>query len=412
MFLFSRSAELTLPQLYSLAFGDYKRNSMKKHFFFFLFLVFTCSGFCQFTLKLVVTSVPKPTVNVAQRAAEPLYVAGNFNNWNPKDENHKLKPLGSRQSVVLKDIPAGMYAFKFTRGDWSRVETTSDGRDIADRMVEVKGDMTQEIVIEGWKDDYPVKPKPYTATPQVKILDSAFYIPQLDRKRRIWIYLPKGYVTSKNTYPVLYMHDGQNLFNEQTAPFGEWGVDEAMDSLQKQTGKEMIVVGIDNGGDKRTSEYNPYDFKDAKGEGNQYVDFLAQTLKPYIDQKFRTKKDAASTFTAGSSMGGLISLYAVVKYPNVFGGAGVFSPAFWTAPQLYTDVEKTDWGGNRPKFFFYAGGKESTTMVSDMKRMVDIIEKKKGNVNTTTIVDPLGQHNEPTWRKQFPDFYKWLVGLL
>jgi predicted alpha/beta superfamily hydrolase len=385
---------------------------MKKYFFLILFLLGVLTGFSQYTLKLVVTSVPKPTVNVAQRAAEPVYVAGNFNNWNPKDDNYKLKPLGSRLSVVLKDIPAGMYAFKFTRGDWSRVETTSDGRDIADRVVQVKGDMTQEIIIEGWKDDYPVKPKPYTATPQVKVLDSAFYIPQLDRKRRIWIYLPKGYVTSKKSYPVLYMHDGQNLFNEQTAPFGEWGVDEAMDSLQKQTGKEMIVVGIDNGGDKRLSEYNPYDFKDAKGEGNQYVDFLAQTLKPYIDQKFRTKKDAANTFTAGSSMGGLISLYAVLKYPDVFGGAGIFSPAFWTAPQLYADVEKTDWGGNRPKFFFYAGGKESTTMVSDMKRMVTIIEKKKGNVNTTTVVDPLGQHNEPTWRKQFPDFYKWLVGLL
>lgn len=363
------------------------------------------------------TSVPKPTVNVAQRAAEPVYVAGNFNSWNPQDYSYKLKPLGSRLSIVLKDIPAGTYAFKFTRGGWNRVETTTDGRDIADRVVELKGDMTQEFVIEGWKDDYPDKPKPYTATPQVKVLDSMFYMPQLDRKRRIWIYLPKGYATSKTSYPVLYMHDGQNLFNEQTAPFGEWGVDEAMDSLQKATGKQMIVVGIDNGGEKRMSEYNPYDFQNNKGEGAKYVEFIAQTLKPYIDQKFRTQKDAASTFTAGSSMGGLISLYAVLKYPNVFGGAGVFSPAFWTAPQLFADVEKTDWAGAKPKFFFYAGGKEGSSaegqakMVADMKRMVSIIEKK-GNVNTTTIVNPMGQHNEPTWRKQFPDFYKWLVGLL
>jgi predicted alpha/beta superfamily hydrolase len=383
---------------------------MKKYLLFIVFLFLAFPGFTQYSLKLVITSVPRPTVNVAQRAAEPVYVAGNFNSWNPKDENYKLKPLGSRVAVVLKDIPAGVYAFKFTRGDWSKVETTSDGRDIADRVVEVKGDMTQEFVIEGWKDDYPARPKPYTATPQVKILDSAFYMPQLDRKRRIWIYLPKGYATSKANYPVLYMHDGQNLFNEQTAPFGEWGVDEAMDSLQKQTGKEVIVVGIDNGGDKRMSEYNPYDFKETKGEGNQYIEFLVKTLKPYIDQKFRTKKDAANTFTAGSSMGGLISLYAVVKYPNVFGGAGVFSPAFWTAPQLYADVEKTDWGGNKPKFYFYAGGKESTTMVSDMNRMIALIEKKP-NVNTTTFVNPLGLHNEPTWRKQFPVFYKWMVGI-
>jgi predicted alpha/beta superfamily hydrolase len=385
-------------------------HPMKRHLLLLTTLLVALCAQSQFTLRLVVTSVPKPTVNIARRAAEPIYLTGNFNNWNPKDENYKLKPLGSRLSVVLKDIPAGVYAFKFTRGEPGKIETTADGRDIADRVIELKGDMTQEVVIEGWKDDYPVKPKPYTATPQVKVLDSAFYIPQLDRKRRIWIYLPKGYATSKATYPVLYMHDGQNLFNEQTAAFGEWGVDEAMDSLQKQTGKEIIVVGIDNGGDKRMSEYNPYDFDGKKGEGKQYVDFLVQTLKPYIDQKFRTKKDASNTFTAGSSLGGLISFYAVAQYPNVFGAAGVFSPAFWTAPQLYTEVDKTDWKGNKPKFFFYAGGKESATMVGDMNRMVSVLQKKP-DVNIRTIVNPLGQHNEPTWRDQFPDFYKWLVGV-
>jgi predicted alpha/beta superfamily hydrolase len=383
---------------------------MNKFLLFVLLLAFGTTAFGQYTLKLIVTKTPVPTVNVAQRAAEPLYVAGNFNSWNPKDENYKLKPLGNRVQVVLKDIPAGVYAFKFTRGDWSKVETTADGRDIADRVVEVKGDMTEEIVIEGWKDDYPDKPRPFTATPQVKVLDSAFYIPQLDRKRRIWIYLPKGYATAKNTYPVLYMHDGQNLFNEQTAPFGEWGVDEAMDSLQKQTGKEMIVVGIDHGGDKRMSEYNPYPFQQNKAEGDKYVDFLVQTLKPYIDQKFRTKKDAANTFIAGSSMGGLISLYAVVKHPEVFSAAGVFSPAFWTAPELFNYVDKADLSTSRPRFYFYAGAKEGTSMVPDMKRMVALVEKKKG-YNTMTAVNPLGLHNEPTWRKQFPNFYRWLMGL-
>ncbi|MCE3282774.1 MAG: alpha-dextrin endo,6-alpha-glucosidase [Chitinophagaceae bacterium] len=384
---------------------------MKKHLLLFVLLLVTFAGYTQYTLKLVVTSTPKPTVNVAQRAAEPIYVAGNFNNWAARDEMFKLKPLGTRLSILLKDIPAGMYAFKFTRGDWSKVETTGDGRDIADRIVEVKGDMTVEFAIEGWKDDYPDKPKPYTASPQVKIIDTAFNIPQLDRKRRVWVYLPKGYLTAKTTYPVLYMHDGQNLFNEQTAPFGEWGVDEAMDSMQKLTGKEMIVVGIDHGGDKRMSEYNPYDHKQyGKGEGDKYLEFLATTLKPYIDQKYRTKQDAANTHIAGSSMGGLISLYAVVKYPQVFGSAGVFSPAFWTAPDLFSAVEKVDWSTTRPKVYFYAGAKEGTTMVPDMKRMVTIVEGKKG-ANVVSVVNPLGQHNEPAWRKQFPNFFRFINGL-
>jgi predicted alpha/beta superfamily hydrolase len=150
-----------------------------------------------------------------------------------------------------------------------------------------------------------------------------------------------------------------------------------MDSLQKQTGKEMIVVGIDHGGDKRLSEYNPYPFQQNKAEGDKYVDFLVQTLKPYIDQKFRTKKDAANTFIAGSSMGGLISLYAVVKHPDIFSAAGVFSPAFWTAPELFNYVDKADLGAGKPRFYFYAGAKESTSMVPDMNRMIALIEKKK-----------------------------------
>ncbi len=389
----------------------YYFHSMNKLTLLFCLTLLGCVANAQYSLRIVVTGVPAATKDVAKRAAEGVYVAGNFNNWNPKDENYKMKPLGNnRLSLTLKDVAKGsMMAFKITRGDWSKVECTSDGRDITDRVVEVNTDTTVSFAVEGWKDDYPVKPKPYTASPQVKIIDTAFLIPQLNRTRKVWIYLPKGYATSKVTYPVLYMHDGQNLFNEQTAGFGEWGVDEALDSLQKQTGKEMIIVGIDHGGDKRMTEYNPYDHaKFGKGEGKQYVEFLVNTLKPYIDSKYRTKKDAFNTSVAGSSMGGLISLYAMITYPKTFGAAGIFSPAFWITPQLYDDLQKADWGKERHGFYFYAGGKESATMVSDMNRMADIVEKKH-NYKIERVVMPLGMHNEPTWRKEFPAFYRWLV---
>jgi metallo-beta-lactamase class B len=239
-------------------------------------------------------------------------------------------------------------------------------------------------------------------------MDTAFKIPQLNRTRRIWLYLPKGYSTSSAIYPVLYMQDGQNLFNEKTAPFGEWGVDECLDTLQQKIGKECIVVGIDNGGDKRTTEYNPYDNpKYGKGEGKLYVDFLANTLKPYIDSRYRTKKGSLNTYIAGSSLGGLISLYAVMKYPTIFGGAGVFSPAFWLAPEIYSDAEKF----STPtvlKFYLYAGGKENTNMVGDMQKMVDILQKKERYI-LRKVVNPLGQHNEVSWRQEFADFYKWLM---
>src|SRR4030095_10515285 len=114
------------------------------------------------------------------------------------------------------------------------------------------------------------------------------------------------------------------------------------------------------------NEYNPYDHeKFGRGEGELYVDFLAKTLKPYIDKNYRTKKDAANTLIAGSSMGGLISMYAVIKYPKTFGKAGVFSPAFWVAPQLQDDIEKKVKSSTHKnvRIYFYAGEQEGVEMV-------------------------------------------------
>jgi predicted alpha/beta superfamily hydrolase len=235
-------------------------------------------------------------------------------------------------------------------------------------------------------------------------------MPQLGRKRKVWIYLPKGYATSSKIYPVLYMHDGQNLFNEQTAPFGEWGVDEALDSLQQKTGKECIVVGIDNGGMKRMTEYNPYDnAKEGKGEGNQYIEFIVKTLKPYIDSKYKTKKGPENTFIAGSSMGGLISFYAMLKYPDVFSAGGIFSPSFWIAPEVFTDAEKfTTTATQMPRFYMYAGKMEPANMVTNNEKMADLL-KKNQRYSIRLITDPLGRHSEKTWRQEFPSFYMWLM---
>ena len=205
------------------------------------------------------------------------------------------------------------------------------------------------------------------------------------------------------------MQDGQNLFNEQTAAFGEWGVDETLDAMIQKGGKECIVVGIDNGGEKRMTEYNPYDHKKyGKGEGKQYVDFLVETLKPYIDKQYRTATGPAHTFIAGSSMGAVISMYAVLKYPQVFGGAGVFSPAFWTSPEIYDEAVNATLPGTTHRFFFYAGGKESGLMVPDLKKMVAIIESK-GAYHIQSIVAPLGKHDEPTWRNEFANFYRFII---
>lgn len=357
----------------------------------------------QYTLRIMVN-------NVAAKKQDDIYVAGSFNNWNPKDEKYKLKPFGTtRRGIVLKELPAGKYEFKFTRGSFDKVETTAKGADVKNHEINLNEDVSQEFAIPGWKDDYPERPKPYTATAQVKVVDSAFPIPQLNRTRRIWAYVPKDYATSKKRYPVIYMQDGQNLFNEQTAAFGEWKIDETLDSLIEHGSKGAIIIGIDNGGEKRLTEYNPYDHKNyGKGEGNEYVDFLALTLKPFIDKKYRTLKDSVHTFVAGSSMGALISLYAVVKYPDVFGGAGIFSPAFEPAPKIYDDVAMAKWGNAFRRFYFYAGGKESETMVPDLNKMLATVEKK-GHYETRRVLSPVGKHNEAAWAHEFAFFYKFLI---
>ena len=223
--------------------------------------------------------------------------------------------------------------------------------------------------------------------------------------------MPENY--TKYRYPVLYMQDGQNVFDDATSYAGEWGVDEFLDSTRERPG---IVVAIDNGINKRLNEYCPYDFtltgiaasySSNKGEGSMYIDFLVKTLKPFIDKKYNTLKDKKNTFIAGSSMGGLISMYAVLKYPKVFGGAGVFSPAFWVGPKIFNDIKSK---GNKvdSKIYFYAGKRESESMVPDMLKAFDGMAAVSRSKMMTLIRDE-GKHNEPAWRKEFPLFYQWLV---
>ena len=167
-------------------------------------------------------------------------------------------------------------------------------------------------------------------------------------------------------------------------------------------------MGIDNGGEHRMQEYNPYNNeKFGKGEGDAYTDFMVKTLKPFIDSHYRTQPDMLHTFIAGSSMGGLISLYAIIKYPDVFGAAGIFSPSFWIAPQLYTDAEKIKFK-KMHRLFFYAGQKESDSLVTELRRMEGILNKQN-QIAMQEVVAPLGQHNEKYWQQYFDDFYKWLM---
>jgi glycosidase/predicted alpha/beta superfamily hydrolase len=254
-------------------------------------------------------------------------------------------------------------------------------------------------------------PKPVsTALPNVHVL-APLAMPQLGRERAIRIYLPPGYEHSRKHYPVLYMHDGQNLFDAATSFLGEWNVDEALNALAKSRGLELIVVGIDNGADKRMTELNGWDNpKHEPGEGRQYMQFVVDTLKPYIDAHYRTKADRDNTAIMGSSLGGLISHYAMYEYPEVFGKVGIFSPSYWYAPAVLDYTSKRKLRADT-RVYFYAGGKEGEEMVPDMQRVVDVIRQQHfPERNLATHVEPQAQHNEAAWRVEFPRAVEWLFG--
>ena len=242
-----------------------------------------------------------------------------------------------------------------------------------------------------------------TASKQV----STFTIeaPQLHCTKKIWLYLPKEYATSKKKYPVIYMNDAQNLFDAATAYAGEWNIDEKLDSLNAQ----VIVVGIEHGNEKRLDELSPYkNEKYGGGNGDNYLNFIVKTLKPTIDATYRTKTNITNTIIMGSSLGGLISYYALLKYPEVFGKAGVFSPAFWINSEIFELTKNTKTLNS--KIYFLCGDNESPEMVPDVNKMEILVSNIRCSCLhlTRKRIVRGSQHNEKLWRDNFVKVYSWL----
>jgi len=230
--------------------------------------------------------------------------------------------------------------------------------------------------------------------------------PQLNAHKVVWVYTPKSYKKSKTNYPVMYMFDAQNLFDATTSYAGEWKIDEYLDSISQ---REVIVVGIEHGNDKRLEELTPYpNDQYGGGLGNKFLDFMINTLKPHIDSTYRTKTDAVHTSIVGSSLGGLMAFYALIIYPDNFSKAGVFSPAFWINPEIYEYVATVDIPKSS-RFYFMAGDQEDDTMLPNQQKMLDLLKEKGVPDNQMTVkVVKGGTHNEALWRSAFPDAFTWL----
>ncbi|MDD2631534.1 MAG: alpha/beta hydrolase-fold protein [Bacteroidales bacterium] len=351
-------------------------------------------------LTIIVTSLPSNTP-----PDEGVFVAGNFNGWNPGDANYQLATNSNGEPQITISA-SGQIAFKFTRGSWETVEGNENGGFLPDRTFVMGSADTLEVTILSWEDQGGTV---HTAAENVVVMDEEFYMPQLSRHRRIWLYLPPGYDTSAKSYPVLYMHDGQNLFDVATAFAGEWEVDEALNQLATEGKQVPIVVGIDNGGNYRIGEYTPWTNPQyGGGEGDLYARFIVETLKPYIDQHYRTLPDRDNTGVMGSSLGGLISHYIGLKYQNIFSKAGIFSPSYWFNDSVYDFSYLT--GAQHPMRLYIMGGSaESGSLVQQMNKMKDTLVAAGFRPDQLLLkVVEGGQHNEALWRSQFSAAYQWL----
>ena len=369
-------------------------------------------------------ALAQTTLRVAVPAATPtglLYVAGSFNGWQPAAAGYALaRQANGTYCLTLPPAVRGPQEFKLTRGSWETGEATASFESAPNRRADFgAGPDTLALQVAAWQDQRPggtapPAPKAHTLTGNVRVLADSFALPQLHRQRRVWLYLPASYAQGQRRYPVLYLQDGQNVFDNATAYSGEWGVDETLSQLEAagQPVAACIVVAVDNGGEHRLDEYSPWQNAELHqgGEGAAYTEFLARTLKPYIDAHYRTRPDAAHTGIAGSSMGGLIALYAGLQYPAVFGRVGVFSPATWFAKDSLLAYERRRPVPRASRFYFVAGPAESETMLPLMAAARDgLLARGVPASHIRFKTPPDGQHAEWFWRREFPAAYQWLL---
>jgi len=234
--------------------------------------------------------------------------------------------------------------------------------------------------------------------------------PQLGNRRDVLVYLPPSYVSSGRHYPVLYMQDGQNLFDATTSFAGEWQVDETMERVSGE-GLEAIVVAIPNSGRHRADEYSPFrDERLGGGRGDDYLAFVVDTLKPRIDAEFRTRRERAATGIMGSSMGGLISLYALLRRADIFGFAGAMSPSLWFARGAIFEVAVgiSQWDG---RLYVDTGTLEGRGHVRQVREMVRLLRRRAVHPRRQIqYVEERGaQHNEVAWARRFEPALRWLL---
>jgi predicted alpha/beta superfamily hydrolase len=384
-------------------------------------------------------------------ASSPIYVAGNFNNWNPKDDAAKLTPQSDMRWRILMKKPRSLgnasepIKFKFTRGDWALEELKSDLTPPTDRLLpkipasSIKpGEPPQiELVIEAWGDMRPdfverAANDPYRtikAKGDVRRVQVAGGVIN-GRPRELLVWLPPGYEAAAKEgikFPVLYMHDGQNVFEKLPNVPGEWQADEtAFDLISKGMARATIIVGIPHSGSTRLTEYTPTGitinhsaFGKIEGRGDEHVRWLVNEVMPRVERSFAVSLAPKDTAIGGSSMGAVISMLAVAKNPGRFGGLLLES-----LPSVATDVAQWKpfvesvkvWPD---RIYLGVGGSE----LGDDPKLADANKKyaqatkdldahlAKAGLSPDRklmLIDPKAVHNEGAWAARFDDAFSFL----
>ena len=337
-----------------------------------------------------------------------VYITGSIpelGNWNPSAI--QMNFIGNhRWEKTIETKAAFGIEYKFTLGSWEKESVNANGLPLDNFIVKVSSDTLIKNDIYFWKDGT-IKNVVGKITGTVKYHYNFEGKNLLDRDIIVW--LPTNYDNNNERYEVLYMHDGQNLFDPKTSSFGvDWQVDEAMDSLiTLKKIKPLIVVGIYNTKD-RSSEYLPAD------KGKDYMQFLVHQLKPFIDKNYRTKPGRKHTFVGGSSMGGIISFALVWEYPAVFSKAICMSPAFKINHIDYVK-DVIGYTGKKKKIKLYidnGGIGLEEQLQPGIDNMLKALEQK-GFIKGTDYLwvhDKNAKHFEAAWAKRMPFALQWLLG--
>ena len=373
------------------------------------------------TVGLQLQAQNEPVIHVTFVLTSPdlpsdtsVYITGSVQqlaSWDPGKV--KMEPSGNHTwtKEILLNRPLTI-EYKYTLGSWEREGADASLSPLSNFVTSVSKDKTVEDTVLFWTK------AGHQRVNHGQITGTVRYHRALKgagvKQRDLVVWLPPGYEADKGVrYPVIYMHDGQNIFDPVTSSFGtDWSVDETADELIKKKSVEpVIVVGIYNTSD-RTEEYTP------GHKGTAYMKFVIKTVKPLIDSTYRTKPDRKNTFVGGSSAGGIISFMLVWEHPDVFSRAICMSPAFrnpfaaggWNYVKA---VEKSN-GKKKDVFFYMDNG--GVGLESQLQNGIDEMMtalKAKGYEEGKDFVfvrDPAAQHSEAEWAKRFPQALMVVLG--